>query len=81
MIKFFMLNFTLKESMNKVAMALTVLELNLKEWEPISVGDRFAIIERKTKAQLGIGKNLKSAILKARDNEMRKLNMLPREKR
>lgn len=76
-----MLNFTLKESMNKVAMALTVLELNLKEWEPISVGDRFAIIERKTKAQLGIGKNLKSAILKARDNEMRKLNMLPREKR
>lgn len=59
--------------MNKTALAMSILQLHLDEWEPISSSGVFAIKHRKTDLYLGVGKTLKAAILKARDNEIKKL--------
>ena len=60
--------------MNKTVFAMTMLELHLDAWEPISSDGQFAIKHRKTGQFIGTGKSLKAAILKARDYEIGKLN-------
>jgi hypothetical protein len=60
--------------MNRLAFAISILELNLDEWEPIRQKDLFIIKHRKTNQQIGHAKSLVTAILKARDFEMEKLN-------
>jgi len=60
--------------MNRLALAISILEMNLDEWEPIRQKELFIIVNRKTKQQIGYAKSLVSAILKARDFEMEKLN-------
>ncbi len=59
--------------MNKFAFAMKILELHLDEWEPISVNGLFFIRHKKTDQYIGKGKNLKAAILKAREFELEKL--------
>jgi hypothetical protein len=61
--------------MNKTAFAMSILEMNLDEWEPIFVAkEQFAIKNRKTSKIIGSGKSLKFAILNARNNEIGNLN-------
>lgn len=60
--------------MNKSVLALSYLEMNLDEWEPVELENGFGIQHRKTGQILGAGKTLKGAIIKARNNEMKKLN-------
>jgi len=61
--------------MNKIAFAMSILEMNLDEWEPVFIGkEQYTIKNRKTSKIIGSGKSLKYAILNARNNEIGKLN-------
>jgi len=61
--------------MNKTALAMHVLQMHLSEWEPIAASGKFFIRHRKTDQYIGSGKTLKSAVLKARDHEYKKLSI------
>lgn len=60
--------------MNKSILAITILQLNLGEWEPVRNNDKFFIIERKTGIILGKGNTLTIAVLAARDKIIKRID-------
>lgn len=55
---------------------MSMLELHLDEWEPISIENGFAIKNRKNGQILGMAKSLKGAILKARNKAIGRLQKI-----
>lgn len=61
--------------MNRAAFALSLLEIHLNEWEPLTIDQQYVIKHRKNNNYIGSGKTLVAAIMKARDNEIKKLRI------